>query len=156
MPQPVCVRARRVPLGDRGNKAQTRRKSDEYEGNHILRVHHRQEGGHGHKRPGLGRLFVRSHGRQPAGLSLFGGYEKFNAYSEFLHHTPSLLWGTRFALLGAIVCTSTQPFRCGRVTTMRAPQLYAQRKDLAANYAALTMRYGGLILSPSSFITCCT
>ncbi len=77
---------------------------------------------------------------------LFGGYEKFNAYSEFLRHTPSLLWGTRFTLLGAIALHVHAAFSLWARNNDARPRAYAQRKDQATNYAALTMRYGGLTL----------
>jgi succinate dehydrogenase / fumarate reductase, cytochrome b subunit len=77
---------------------------------------------------------------------LFGGHEKFNAYSEFLHNTKSLLWGTRLALLGAIALHVHAAFSLWARNNDARPRGYMQRKDLATNYAALTMRYGGLVL----------
>lgn len=77
---------------------------------------------------------------------IFGGPEKLNAYSEFLHNTSSVLWGTRFVLIAAIVSHVHAAFSLWSRNNEARPKSYAKRKDLATNYAALTMRYGGITL----------
>ncbi len=77
---------------------------------------------------------------------LFGGYEKLNAYAAFLRNTPSLLWGTRIALLSAIALHVHAAFSLWALNNDARPRSYAQRKNQVTNYAALTMRYGGLTL----------
>lgn len=72
--------------------------------------------------------------------------QAINAYAEFLHTTPSLLWGTRFVLLAAIILHVHCAFSLWSLSNEARPRSYYQRKDLATNYAALTMRYGGLTL----------
>jgi succinate dehydrogenase / fumarate reductase cytochrome b subunit len=72
--------------------------------------------------------------------------QAINAYAHFLHTTPSLLWGTRFALIAAIILHVHSAFSLWGLSSEARPRSYYQRKDLATNYAALTMRYGGLTL----------
>jgi succinate dehydrogenase / fumarate reductase, cytochrome b subunit len=49
-------------------------------------------------------------------LQVFSGPEKINAYAEFLHHSPGILWGTRSVLLVALA-----------LHVVAAVQLYAQK-----------------------------
>src|ERR1041385_7010131 len=49
-------------------------------------------------------------------LQVFAGADKINAYSEFLHHSPGILWGTRIVVGLALV-----------FHVVAAVQLYAQK-----------------------------
>jgi succinate dehydrogenase / fumarate reductase cytochrome b subunit len=79
-------------------------------------------------------------------LLIFGGPEKINGYSAFLHDNPGLLWIARLVLISALlghVVASTQ-------LTLRnldaRPVSYARREDLKTTYAARTMIWSGPIL----------
>jgi len=85
-------------------------------------------------------------GHMAGNLKVFVGADSFNEYSAFIHNTPGLLWGTRVVLLGAIAAHVHAAFSLWSRNNDARPRSYAQRKDLATNYAALTMRYGGLVL----------
>src|SRR5215475_7013143 len=49
-------------------------------------------------------------------LQVFAGPDKINGYSEFLHHSPGILWGTRVVMLIAVALHITA-----------AVQLYAEK-----------------------------
>jgi succinate dehydrogenase / fumarate reductase cytochrome b subunit len=85
-------------------------------------------------------------GHMSGNLLIFAGPEAINAYANFLHTTPSLLWGTRLVLLASIILHVHCAFALWGRNNDARPRSYYQRKDLATNYAALTMRYGGLTL----------
>jgi len=85
-------------------------------------------------------------GHMAGNLKVFVGPDSFNEYSAFIHNTPALLWGTRVVLLAAIAAHVHAAFALWSRNNEARPRSYAQRKDLATNYAALTMRYGGLVL----------
>ncbi|MBK8169974.1 MAG: succinate dehydrogenase cytochrome b subunit [Sandaracinaceae bacterium] len=80
-------------------------------------------------------------------LQIFMGPEKINAYSEFLHHTASLLWGTRVVLLGAISLHIYFSMSLARQNSAARPIAYKARKDQATNYAARTMVWSGPIIA---------
>ncbi len=79
-------------------------------------------------------------------LIAFKGALPYNQYAHFLKNSGGLLWGTRLVLLAAVIlhvhCVISLLARNGAAR----PKSYYQRKDLATNYAALTMRYGGFFL----------
>jgi succinate dehydrogenase / fumarate reductase, cytochrome b subunit len=79
-------------------------------------------------------------------LIAFKGAEPYNAYAHFLKNSGGLLWGTRLVLLVAIALHVHCVFALWGRNNEARPRSYYQRKDLATNYAALTMRYGGLVL----------
>jgi succinate dehydrogenase / fumarate reductase cytochrome b subunit len=88
-----------------------------------------------------GNLLIFQGAQDPATRGL-----AINAYAHFLHTTPSVLWGTRFVLLAAIFVHVHCAFSLWGRNADARPRAYYQRKDLATNYAALTMRYGGVTL----------
>jgi succinate dehydrogenase / fumarate reductase cytochrome b subunit len=79
-------------------------------------------------------------------LLAFKGAEPYNAYAHFLKNSGGLLWGTRLVLLVSIALHVHCVFALWGRNNEARPKAYYQRKDLATNYAALTMRYGGLFL----------
>ncbi len=91
---------------------------------------------------GLGFLV----GHMAGNLKVFAGADAFNEYAAFLHNTPGLLWSARTVLLAAIAAHVHAAFSLWSRNNDARPRSYARRKDLATNYAALTMRYGGLVL----------
>lgn len=85
-------------------------------------------------------------GHMSGNLLVFKGAEAFNAYAAFLKATPALVYGTRVVLIAALILHVHAAFSLWSRNSEARPRAYAQRKDLATNYAALTMRYGGLVL----------
>lgn len=79
-------------------------------------------------------------------VSAFAGRETYNEYAGFLANNPPLLWGQRFVLLAALGVHIQCALALWSKSSEARPKAYMQRKNLATNYAALTMRYGGLLL----------
>lgn len=79
-------------------------------------------------------------------VAIFAGREAYNQYASFLADRPPLLWGQRFVMLAAIGVHIHAAFALWARNSEARPRAYYQRKDLATNYAALTMRYGGMTL----------
>lgn len=79
-------------------------------------------------------------------LQIYAGAEQINGYSEFLHHSPGILWGTRillvFALLAHVVASTQLALR----NQAARPVGYAVKKDQATTYAARTMVWTGPLL----------
>ena len=79
-------------------------------------------------------------------LQIYVSPDQINAYSEFVHRSPGILWSTRillvFALLAHVVASTQLTLR----NQEARPVAYAQRKDLATSYAARTMVWSGPIL----------
>lgn len=90
----------------------------------------------------VGWLFLHMLGN----LGVFAGRTSYNDYAAFLAQRPPLLWGQRLVLAAALIAHITAAFQLWARNSEARPRSYAQRKDLATNYAALTMRYGGLVL----------
>ena len=81
-----------------------------------------------------------------AHLATFAGRDAYNTYAAFLADRPPLLWGQRLVMLAAIATHIHAAFSLWSRNNEARPTAYYRRKDLATNYAALTMRYGGLVL----------
>src|SRR5688572_5990427 len=79
-------------------------------------------------------------------VAVFAGREAYNEYAAFLADRPPLLWGQRIVMLAAIVVHIHAAFSLWARNNEARPRAYHQRKDLATDYAALTMRYGGIVL----------
>jgi len=79
-------------------------------------------------------------------VAVFAGRVAYNEYASFLANKPPLLWGQRIVMLAAIVVHIHAAFSLWSLNSGARPRAYHQRKDLATDYAALTMRYGGVIL----------
>lgn len=85
-------------------------------------------------------------GHMTGNLLAFRSPEAINAYAQFLHSSPGILWGTRAILVASILLHVHCAFVLWSRNNEARPRSYYQRKDLATNYAALTMRYGGVVL----------
>lgn len=85
-------------------------------------------------------------GHMSGNLLVFAGPEALNAYSNFLRNSLPILWTTRVVLTVAVLLHIHCAFSLWGRNNDARPRSYYQRKDLATNYAALTMRYGGLVL----------
>jgi succinate dehydrogenase / fumarate reductase cytochrome b subunit len=79
-------------------------------------------------------------------VAVFAGREAYNEYAAFLADRPPLLWGQRIIMLAAIAVHIHAAFALWARNSEARPRGYQQRKDLATDYAALTMRYGGIVL----------
>jgi len=79
-------------------------------------------------------------------LQIYAGREKINAYAEFLHHAPALLWGTRLLLLAAILVHIVASTDLAIRNLSARPVGYARKQYLATSYAARTMIWSGPIL----------
>lgn len=86
-------------------------------------------------------------GHMTGHLLAFKGAEAYNAYAHFLQSLGGALWFMRFVLLASILIHAHCAFSLWSRNNAARPKAYYQRKDLATNYAALTMRYGGIILA---------
>ena len=85
-------------------------------------------------------------GHMLGNLQIFLGKDVLNHYAETLHGTPALVWGTRFALLGAIAAHMYSAFSLTTRSSNARPVNYNQRHWLRSTYAVRTMRWGGVIL----------
>lgn len=85
-------------------------------------------------------------GHMTGHLLTFKGAEAYNNYAHFLKSTGGVLWVARLTLLAAVIIHIHCAFSLWSRNNQARPRAYYQRKDLATNYAALTMRYGGVIL----------
>lgn len=83
-------------------------------------------------------------------LKVFQGAAYFNEYSEGLRHighpifgAHHLLWVARLVLLGAVVLHVWAAIDLTRAARRARPDSYAVKKRVQADYASVTMRYGG-------------
>jgi succinate dehydrogenase / fumarate reductase cytochrome b subunit len=79
-------------------------------------------------------------------VAAFAGRDAYNEYAAFLADRPPLLWGQRIVMIVALSAHIHAAFSLWARNSEARPKQYMQRKDIATNYAALTMRYGGLVL----------
>lgn len=85
-------------------------------------------------------------GHMAGNLQIFLGPEKLDAYAEFLHSMPALLWGTRIVLLVSVFAHFLSAFSLWKQNKVARPQAYAKQVSQATTYAARTMRWGGVIV----------
>ena len=86
-------------------------------------------------------------------LKVFGGPEYFNAYAEGLRSIGApifghshLLWMARLVLIGSVVLHVWAALTLYQRNTHTRPAKYTRHKKLQANYATLTMIYGGVFI----------
>jgi len=79
-------------------------------------------------------------------VTIFAGPEAVNKYAGLLRNNPPILWGQRLVVLLALGSHIHAAFSLWARNNEARPKAYVQRKDLATNYAALTMRYGGITI----------
>jgi succinate dehydrogenase / fumarate reductase cytochrome b subunit len=79
-------------------------------------------------------------------VTIFAGREAVNKYAAILADNPPLLWGQRFVVLAALGTHIHAALSLLAHNANARPVAYNRRKDLATNYAALTMKYGGFTL----------
>lgn len=93
-------------------------------------------------------------GHMAGNLKVFEGPAKFNAYAEFLREmgTPliphgGLLWIARLVLLGCVGLHIHAAVSLVLLARRARPQDYDRREVVQLDYAARTMRWGGLIIA---------
>ena len=133
----------------------TRWRSDDDQGNHILRDHHRQEGGHGHHRTHRGRLAraATCWATSPSSPAA----KRTTSTPASWPTGPPLLWGQRLVMLAAIVRAhprgvlavgSQQRSPPARLLAAQGPGHQLRRADHALRRPRAAR--------PSSSTTCCT
>jgi succinate dehydrogenase / fumarate reductase, cytochrome b subunit len=87
-------------------------------------------------------------------LKIFGGPEGINAYSRFLRTVGEpelgygdLLWVVRIVLLTAVTLHIISAIQLTRMSWNARPVKYHERRDIETNFAAETMRWGGLLIA---------
>lgn len=97
----------------------------------------------------VGFLFFHMYGN----LKVFQGAEYFNHYAESLRSLGApvfshlhLLTVLRIVVTGAIVLHVWAAISLTQAARVARPQSYAVKKAVQANYAAVTMRYGGAVI----------
>lgn len=86
-------------------------------------------------------------------LKLFSGPEEINAYSRFLREIgwpefgySELLWAVRTILLSCAVLHITASTQLTRISWQARPVAYEEKKNVETTWAALTMRWSGVLL----------
>ena len=87
-------------------------------------------------------------------LKIFAGPDEINAYSRFLRTVgePELgygdaLWLVRIVLLTCVTLHITAAYQLTRMNWQARPVGYESRKNVETSFAALTMRWGGVLLA---------
>ena len=89
-------------------------------------------------------LFVLGH--MAGNLQVFAGRETLNAYAAWIKGLGPGLWAIRLFLLTVLLLHVASAARVVRTNRAARPVPYAQRRDLATNYAARTMIWSGLLV----------
>ena len=79
-------------------------------------------------------------------LKMFFGAEEINAYSEFLHQHPALVWGTRGALIFALGVHVVSGVTLWLRNRAARPEGYRREKTLRATLASRYMLTTGILL----------
>ena len=85
-------------------------------------------------------------GHMLGNLQVFLGQETYNAYAHFLKNSGALLWGTRVALIGAVVAHVITAIKLTMANRAARPVPYATKKWRQASMASRTMAYTGLVV----------
>jgi succinate dehydrogenase / fumarate reductase cytochrome b subunit len=88
-----------------------------------------------------------------ANLKIYQGPEAINAYGTFLRTVgepiftnEQLLWIARIVLLAAVILHIVAAYQLTRRSTASRPVPYTHTPPVQTNYAARTMRWGGVII----------
>ncbi len=85
-------------------------------------------------------------GHMLGNLLVFKGPDALNAYAEFLHAKPAMLWGARIVLLSSLLIHVGAALALAQLAREARPVGYARHEMIATNFAARTMRQGGIII----------
>jgi succinate dehydrogenase / fumarate reductase cytochrome b subunit len=87
-------------------------------------------------------------------LKIFLGEKAINDYAVFLRDVgepllpyETVLWGARIVLLVSVVLHILAAVQLTRMNWAARPQGYLSKRSIATSYAALTMRYSGVVLA---------
>ena len=86
-------------------------------------------------------------GHVSGNMLVFAGRDKINEYSAFLHHTKSLLWGTRALLLVSVVVHIWATIRFLKLRTDARPIGYDLKQPHGTTFAARTMYWSGPVIA---------
>jgi succinate dehydrogenase / fumarate reductase cytochrome b subunit len=92
-------------------------------------------------------LFVYVVGHMLGNLQIYIGAEQINAYAEFLHSKPVLLWGARLVLLFCVVVHIIAAVQVWLQSRRSRPVKYRAFRPPAVDYAAKTMAWSGPIIA---------
>ena len=97
-------------------------------------------------------LFVLGH--MVGNLKIFSGTEEINAYSRFLREVGwpefgygQLLWLVRSVLFISAILHITAAYQLTMMNRQARPVDYGEKKNVETSWAALTMRWGGVLLA---------
>ncbi len=76
-----------------------------------------------------------------------GNPANINAYAEFLHSKPAVLWGARIVLLAAVILHIVAAVQLWLLKRAARPISYYKKEDTGSNYAARTMVWSGPIIA---------
>ena len=79
-------------------------------------------------------------------LQVFLGREQINAYAEFLHSRPALLWAARMVLLASVLVHIYTGLSLWLLKRKARPQRYVKEAHVPAGYASRTMILTGPLI----------
>ena len=85
-------------------------------------------------------------GHMLGNLQIFIGQEALNSYADMLQNTPILLWGTRVALLMAVLAHVASGIRLSLLNRQARPDRYATKSYVRASIGSRTMALSGLVV----------
>jgi succinate dehydrogenase / fumarate reductase, cytochrome b subunit len=91
-------------------------------------------------------LFLFVIGHMLGNLQVFEGPEKLNAYGQFLHGVPEILWAVRIVLLVSVILHIWASVELAVRKSQARPIGYAKRDAIVSSYASRTMYWSGPIL----------
>jgi len=91
-------------------------------------------------------LFLFVLGHLAGNLQIYEGPEKLNAYSQFLHSMPGLLWGARITLLVMVFLHIWSALQLALRNWDARPAGYVRKKAVDSTYASRTMYWSGPIV----------
>jgi succinate dehydrogenase / fumarate reductase cytochrome b subunit len=91
-------------------------------------------------------LFLFVLGHMVGNLQVYDGPARLNAYGHFLHSVPEILWVVRTVLLACVTLHIISSVQLAVAKTQARPIGYAQKKNVASDYAGRTMYWSGPIL----------
>lgn len=86
-------------------------------------------------------------GHVTGNMLIFSGRSAINSYSQFLHHTKWLLWGTRLLLLASVVVHIWATIRFLKLRTDARPVAYVMKEPHGTTFAARTMYWSGPVIA---------
>ena len=91
-------------------------------------------------------LFLFVLGHMIGNLQVYEGPERLNAYGHFLHGVPEILWAVRTVLIVSVVLHILASLQLAIRKTQARPAGYAQKDNIASDYASRTMYWSGPII----------